>query len=83
METGRDFTIRVRFERDAGVEPNGKSRQRDASRTLRLGSAHSASTSAMRVNRIEFVFLERLVAPAELHRHVVKTAGREAAIEMA
>jgi hypothetical protein len=39
METGRDFTTRVRFERDAGVEPNGKSRQRDASRTLRPGSA--------------------------------------------
>ena len=39
VETGRDFTIRARFERDAGVEPNGKSRQRDASRTLRLGSA--------------------------------------------
>ena len=36
----------------------------------------------MGVNRIELVFLQRPVAPSELYRHIVKPAGREAAIEM-
>src|SRR5580704_11280716 len=36
----------------------------------------------MRMNRIELVFLQRPVAPSELYRHIVKPAGREAAIEM-
>ena len=36
----------------------------------------------MGVNRIELVFLQRPVTPSELYRHIVKPAGREAAIEM-
>src|SRR5208282_5978551 len=36
----------------------------------------------MGMNRIELVFRQRLVAPAELDRNIVKPARREAAIEM-
>jgi len=36
----------------------------------------------MGVNRIKLVFLQRPVTPSELYRHIVKPAGREAAIEM-
>src|ERR1700722_17426843 len=36
----------------------------------------------MGVSRIELVLRQRLVAQSELDRHIVKPAGREAAIEM-
>ena len=46
------------------------------------GARKLGRPSGMRVNRIELVFLDRPVTPSELHRHIVKPAGREAAIEM-
>jgi hypothetical protein len=42
-----------------------------------------STSSAMRVNGIKVAFRNRAVAQSTLHRHVVKPAGREAAIEMA
>src|SRR6185295_11703293 len=36
----------------------------------------------MGVNRIELVFRQRPVSPSELYRNIVKSARREAAIEM-
>src|SRR5271170_5341012 len=36
----------------------------------------------MGVNRVEFVFRQRLVAQSELYRNIVKPARRETAVEM-
>src|SRR5271169_6606394 len=53
-----------------------------AGRTRGPGARKPGSPSRMGVNRIELVFLQRPVTPSELYRHIVKPAGREAAIEM-
>jgi len=83
METGRDSPYAFASSATRASSRTEKAANETPRALFVWGARNSASTSAMRVNRIEFVFLERLVAPAELHRHVVKTAGREAAIEMA
>src|SRR6266566_6139636 len=49
---------------------------------FRLFGDQASRSSGLRMQRIEFLFGQRAIAPPELDRDIVKPAGREAAIEM-
>src|ERR1700761_811600 len=53
-----------------------------ARRGLFAAEARNQGSSAVRQERREFGFRNRLIAQAELHRHIIEPARSEAAIEM-
>src|ERR1700733_7124580 len=81
VDAGDDFAVRLRIEGDVTGE-SGRQGCRRCPPSPGPRSAQAVMPSGMRMHRIDFALQHRPVAPSELHRYVVESAGSKTAIEM-